>query len=137
MVIVHGERSYKHISHLFFKWGHLDSTPVVRVLSCFSHVQLLVTLWSVACQAPLHMGFSRQEYWGGLPFSPPGDFSDPGIESVSLLLHWQVGSLPLVAHIHFNSQKYYLYHQGDSSDLFVSNKAEINFRLEIIFYYIR
>ena len=44
------------------------------------------------------MEFSRQEYWSGLPCPPPGDLPDPGIEAVSLsLLHWQVGSLPLVA----------------------------------------
>ena len=50
----------------------------------------------VACQVPLTMGFSRQEYWSGLPCPPPGDLPKPGIESVSLcLLHWQVGSLPL------------------------------------------
>ena len=40
----------------------------------------LVTLWTVACQAPLSMGFSRQEYWSGLPFSSPGDLPNPGIE---------------------------------------------------------
>ena len=40
--------------------------------------------WTVACQAPLSMGFSRQEYWNRLPFPYPGDLSDPGIESMSL-----------------------------------------------------
>ena len=44
-----------------------------RVLSHFSRVQFFVTLWTVAWQAPLSMGFSRQEYWSGLPCSPPGD----------------------------------------------------------------
>ena len=43
-----------------------------------------VTLWTVARQAPVSMGFSRQEYWGGLPCPPPGDLPNPGIESVSL-----------------------------------------------------
>ena len=43
-----------------------------------------VTLWTVACQAPLSMGFSRQEYWSGLACPPPGDLLDPGIEPVSL-----------------------------------------------------
>ena len=38
------------------------------------------TPWTVAHQAPLHMGFSRQEYWSGLPFPSPGDLPDPGIE---------------------------------------------------------
>jgi len=37
------------------------------------------TLWTAAHQVPLFMGFSRQEYYGGLPFSPPGDFPDPGL----------------------------------------------------------
>ena len=54
-------------------------------LSCFSHVQLFATLWTVAHQAPLSMGFSKQEYWNGLPCPPPGDLSHPGIEPTSLL----------------------------------------------------
>ena len=54
------------------------------VLSCFSHVWLFVTLWTVARQAPLSIGFSRQEYWSGLLCPPPGDLSDPGIGSASL-----------------------------------------------------
>ena len=45
-----------------------------------SHVQLSVTPWTVAYQAPPFMGFSRQEYWSGLPFPSPGDLPDPGIE---------------------------------------------------------
>ena len=55
----------------------------VCVLSHFSCVWLFVTLWTVACQAPLSMGFSRQEYWSGLPYSPPGDLPDPGMETVT------------------------------------------------------
>ena len=50
------------------------------VLSHFSCVQPFVTLWTVACQAPLSMEFSRQKYWSGLPCPPPGDLPDPGIE---------------------------------------------------------
>ena len=42
--------------------------------------------WTVACQVPLSMEFSRQEYWNGLPFPSPGDLPDPGIEPVSLAL---------------------------------------------------
>ena len=45
-----------------------------------SHVRLFATPWTVARQAPLSMGFSRQEYWSGLPFPSPGDLPDPGIE---------------------------------------------------------
>ena len=49
------------------------------VLSCFSRVRVFATLWTEACQASLSMGFSRQEYWSGLPFPPPGDLPDSGI----------------------------------------------------------
>ena len=50
------------------------------MLSHFSSVQLCATLWTVAWQAPLSMGFSREEYWSGLPCPPPGDLPNPGIE---------------------------------------------------------
>ena len=46
-----------------------------------------MTLWTVARQAPLSMGFSRQEYWSGLPYPPPGDLPNPGIEPESPALH--------------------------------------------------
>ena len=52
-----------------------------------SHVRLFETPWNVAYQAPLSMEFSRQEYWGGLPFPPPGDLPDPRIEPGSPALH--------------------------------------------------
>ena len=45
-----------------------------------SHVRLFVTPWTIAYQAPLSLGFSRQEYWSGLPFPSPGDLLYPGIE---------------------------------------------------------
>ena len=49
-------------------------------VNSLSHVRLFVTPWTVAHQAPPLMGFSRQEYWSGLPFPSPGDLLDPGIE---------------------------------------------------------
>ena len=52
------------------------------MLGHFSRVGLVVTPWTVARQAPLSMGFSRQEYWRQLPFLPPGDLPDPEIEPV-------------------------------------------------------
>ena len=58
---------------------------VCAVVSCFSHVQLFVTPWTIALQAPLSMGFSRQEYWSGLPFPSPGDLPNTGTEPVSLM----------------------------------------------------
>ena len=54
------------------------------MLSCFSCVRLFVIPWTVAHQAPLSMGFSRQEYWSGLLCPPPGDLLDPGIEPASV-----------------------------------------------------
>ena len=54
--------------------------------------QTLVTLWTVAYQAALSMGFSRQEYWSGLPFPSPGDLPNPGNEPASPAL--QADSLP-------------------------------------------
>ena len=63
----------------------LESINLCRaVLSCFSCVQLFVTLWTVALQAPLSIGFSRQEYWSGLLCPPLGDLPDLEIESRSL-----------------------------------------------------
>ena len=50
-----------------------------------------VTLWTIAHQAPLFIGFSRQEYWSGLPFPPPGDLPDSGIKPASLMSPALVG----------------------------------------------
>ena len=54
-------------------------------LSFFSCAQLSATSWTVAHQALLSLGFSRQEYWSGLPCPPPGDLPDPGIKPTSLM----------------------------------------------------
>ena len=54
------------------------------MLSCFSHIRFFVTSQTIARQAPLSVGFSRQEYWSELLFSPPGDLPDPGSEPTSL-----------------------------------------------------
>ena len=53
------------------------------MLSRFSRVQLCATLWTIAHQAPLSMGFSRQEYWSALPFPSPGDLPSPGSKPTS------------------------------------------------------
>ena len=55
------------------------------MLGHFSHVQLFAMLWTIAHQALLSMGFSRQEYWSGLPHPPPGDLPEPEIKPVSLM----------------------------------------------------
>ena len=62
-------------------WSH--SGHHACVLSHFSRVWVFATLQTVACQAPLSMGFSREEYWSGLPFPSPGDLPDPGIQPTS------------------------------------------------------
>ena len=54
------------------------------VLNHSSRVRLFATPWTIACQAPLSTGFSRQEYWSGLPCPPPGDLPNQGIEPMSL-----------------------------------------------------
>ena len=57
--------------------------PLPCVLSLFSRVPLCAILCTVTCQAPLSVEFSRQEYWSGLPISPPGDLPDPGVKTPS------------------------------------------------------
>ena len=59
---------------------HIHACVCVLLLS---HVRLFVTPWTVACQAPQSTGLSWQEYWSELPFLPPGDLPNPGIEPVS------------------------------------------------------
>ena len=73
--------------HFLCSFYPLILVPDLRKLEKlrFSHVQLFATLWTVARQAPLSVGFSRQEYWSGLPCSLPGDLPDPGIEPTSLI----------------------------------------------------
>ena len=69
------------------------------VLSHCSCVRLFATLWTVACQAPLSMGSSRQEHWSGLPWPPPGNLPGPRIKAMSITSYTgrQVGSLPLAS----------------------------------------
>ena len=64
-------KPYFLFSHSLFHCG---------ISRCIEYSCLCCTVWPVAHQAPLSMGFSRQEYWSGLPFPSPGDLADPGIE---------------------------------------------------------
>ena len=59
---------------------------LLLLLSCFSRVRLCATPQTAAHQAPLSLGFSRQEHWSGLPFPPPGALPNPGIKPVPLSL---------------------------------------------------
>ena len=85
-------------------WGSLFSTPspelIISVHSecVLRHVQLFVTPWTAAHQAPPSIGFSRQEFWSGLPLHTSGDIPDPGIKFTSCVscIDWQVDSLLLI-----------------------------------------
>ena len=91
-----------------FSFSILPSTPpvCVCVLSHFRHVWLFVTTWTVTHQAPLSMGFSKQEYWSGLPCPPPGIFLTQGsilhlmwlLHCRWILYHWSPGEAP-ISHI--------------------------------------
>ena len=74
-------------------WSVVEQLPDMKICWSFtvcvgaqslSHVWLFATQWTIACQAPLSMGFSRQEYWSGLPFPSPGYLPDSRIEPMSL-----------------------------------------------------
>ena len=69
---------------------------VIVIVKLLSHVQLFATPWTVDCQAPLTIGFSRQGYWSGLPFPSSGGLPDPRIKPRSPTL--QAGSLPTELH---------------------------------------
>ena len=86
----------KHLRYAHFK-GAVYKIPLrACMLSHFSRVQLCATPWTLAHQAPLSIGFPRQEHWSGLPFPSPGIFPTQGLNPQLLrLLHCQVGSLPL------------------------------------------
>ena len=92
----------------------------VCVLSHFSHVRFFAIPWTVARQAPLSMGCSRQEYWGGLPCPPPGDLPDPGIEPASPASPTsQADSLPL-SRLQYNAA-----HAGGSCAVCTETESEL------------
>ena len=87
---------YVLFCHLCILSGDLSIQIFCQFFNCaqsLSHIQLFAAPWTAAHQALLSMGFSRQEYWSGLPFSPPGDLPDSGIEPTSPA--WQADSLLL------------------------------------------
>ena len=77
LIELQGEKNKSIIITTYF---HLLSQKLKVKVKSLSRVRLFVTPWTVAYQAPLSMGFSRQEHWSGLPFPSPGDLPDPGIE---------------------------------------------------------
>ena len=70
----------KHVCATFCGENSLDELLSECVHAQSLQLCLTATLWTVACQAPLSVGFSRQEYWNGLPCPPPGTLPDPGVE---------------------------------------------------------
>ena len=74
---------YKFKFKILIKLDHWLLNKCWKKVKLFSRVQLFVTPWTVGNQASPSMGFSRQEYWSGLPFPSPGHLPDPGIEPVS------------------------------------------------------
>ena len=77
--------SYSMLIYNILLVSVIQQTDSVTHVCMLSHVQLFATQWTVACQSPLPVGFSRQEYGSGLPFPSPGDLPDPGIEPSSLV----------------------------------------------------
>ena len=70
----------------------IHKCKVKCVLSHLSRVWLFVTIWTIVCQVPLSMGFSRQEYWNALLYPPPGDLPNPGVEPTSLTFPASAGA---------------------------------------------
>ena len=85
----------------------------------------LVTPWTVACQAPLSIGFSRQEYWSGLPFPSPGDLPDPGIKPRSPAL--QADSFPIELQGNWRPQFYLI--AGSCMKHCASDSALLRFKM--------
>ena len=105
-----------HKSQRNGKWD-AGSDQVTFTVLLFSRAVVsdsLATPWTVACQVPLSMGFPRQEYWSGLPFSSPGDLADPRTESESPA--WQADSLQLR-------------HQGGQGSIFTIHFGKILYAL--------
>ena len=86
----------------------------VCILSCFSHVRFFVTQWTVACQAPLSMGFYRQEYWCGLPFPSLGDLPDPLTQG---------SNLPFLCLLYYR-WVLYLWATGKPAYMYISSVAQ-------------
>ena len=102
MLILPFKTLSSHSYHYLRIWHILH---ICAVLSHFNPVRLFATLWTVAHQAPLSMGFSRQEYWRGLPCPPTGDLSDSGIEHASLKSLALAGTITAwEAHYVYNSE---------------------------------
>ena len=100
------------------------------MLGHFSHVQLFGTLWNIVLQAPMSIGFSRQEYWSGFPCPSPGNLPNPGIKPRSPAL--QADALPseppgkpLKPRQHIKKQRHYIANKGPSSQNYGSTNSHV------------
>ena len=97
--------AFIYVNNIYMNISITEHMYEVKVkVKSLSRVQLFATPWTVAYQAPPSMGFSKQEYWSGLPFPSPGDLPDPGIEPG--LSHCRQTLYPLS---HQGSQHMYIY----------------------------
>ena len=90
LTLLLGSRKYIHVCIPLYTHTHIYLYLLDQLLS---HVQLFAVSWTVVCQAPLSMEFSRQQYWSGVTFPSPGDLPNPGIALASPAL--EADSLPL------------------------------------------
>ena len=118
----------KDLMHSPYIHTHVFTCMHACILSHFSPVQVFVTLWTIALQAPLSVGFSRQEYWSRLPCPPPGDLPDPGIKPKCLTPPALVGgfftsSTIWEAHVHVHTHTQ-VYTHSWSASLALGNQDE-------------
>ena len=107
------------------------------VLSHFSCVQLFVTLWTAARQAPLSMGFSRQEYYSGLPCPPPGDQTHVScVSSITgrFFTHWATWEALQVYYILVLNQIHQLNHQAPQRSLPETSAKDVSLWLKPVLY---
>ena len=104
MLLLTGFHAFLLLKSFSLYWNIYYLSLHACMLSCFNHARLFVTLWTVACQAALPMGFSRQECWSDCCALLQGTFPTQGLHSGLLLLfHWQADSLPPVPPAHLSS----------------------------------
>ena len=100
------------------------------MLSSCSHVKLSATLWAAAHQAPLTMGFPRQEYWSRLLCPPPGDLPDPGMEPISHGLRQATGYVFCIDEPAFRQVPYHECHLG--SPIMYKNPVKMQILSQLI-----
>ena len=95
ITVLHTRNEHNIINQLYLKKNLKNIWPIQHacMLSCFSHIRLFGTLWTITCQPALSLELSKQEYWSGLPCPPSGILPDPGIRKFCLLSPALAGGL--------------------------------------------